>query len=273
MANQLNFGNPLTDYVGQRMIRLTEKDHNAVLLGEKTVLFGTNGKHNIELWFYYTDGEYAGSIRLDATDESIRLLTNLDVDGQAYEYVTLNLEDIISRVALEPGRYSMSVYVLQDEVSSKNSDNKLVIRQISQSRKEVVLTPETASPEILKEIYEFVVPSVPRIYAKALVDQTFGKSTGGLEAGEAMTPASISNQLSQDILVRINRARAALSYQALINEVINRSYYRIVDAIANDYLNKNVQETELMKYINDEIKITLDEIEAKLELDPRLDLV
>ena len=282
MPNQLNYGNPIVSFEHQRMFRLTPDDQSELEIGEKINLFGSNDKQNIEMWFSNPDGSYAGDILLKVTDPDIGLVSVPDTDGQQYEYLIFNLEKIVERIGLKPGRYSVSVSVYQDEVSSADADSKLTLMEISPSRTEVRL--RDIDGGLSTELYEFVIPSVPRIYAKALLDQIFARSVGGLEEGEyidvgtdvtwsSVVLSQILSLYTPNVTERIIQAQATESYRLTLDEILRRTYYYALDSLANDYLDMNVQSDQFRKYIADALDKTLNEMEQREELDPRFDFV
>ena len=282
MPNQFNYGNPIVSFEHQRMFRLTPDDQSELEIGEKINLFGSNDKQNIEMWFSNPDGSYAGDILLKVTDPDIGLVSVPDTDGQQYEYLIFNLEKIVERIGLKPGRYSVSVSVYQDEVSSADADSKLTLMEISPSRTEVRL--RDIDGGLSTELYEFVIPSVPRIYAKALLDQIFARSVGGLEEGEyidvgtdvtwsSVVLSQILSLYTPNVTERIIQAQATESYRLTLDEILRRTYYYALDSLANDYLDMNVQSDQFRKYIADALDKTLNEMEQREELDPRFDFV
>lgn len=286
MPNQLNFGNPFVDFTAERMYRISVKDQRLLLEGEKTILFGTSDFNNVEIWFYFPNGGLAGSIRLPVTDSDIELMTTVDNTG-AYEYVSFNLESIAERTPLNPGRYVAIMYFFRDEVSSKTSDNKLLIKEISPSRTEVRLSPETRTQEIADQIKEFVIPSVPRLFAKGLIDQMFNKSLDAqegefispefnLNSGSLLTQLELENGIppqGNSISERIERAEAVSSYENLMTELIDRTYFYSILSLSNDYTNWSIQETEIKKYISDALLKALTELEENWLVDPRFNLL
>lgn len=272
MANQENFGSPIENLVGERPYRPSTVDQNLTIVREKTVLFGTNPSDNIELWFYFADGTFAATVRLSAEDSSIKLSTTIDNTG-AYEYINLDLEKITKYAQLDSGRYTMSVYFLRDEVGTREG-NRLLIKDISPSRTEVKLSPVTPDDDMSKDIYEFIVPSVPRLYAKGLIDQVFNKSLNE-SLGEFISDDEISNQLKNigNSIERIGNINAEASYLNIIEAIVNRTYQYSIEALEADSKNFNVQSVELQKYIIDALNKSIDEMIVSKEMDSRFLIV
>lgn len=277
MANQLNFGNPIQTLIGERMYRPFISDQENCIKGEKTNIFGTNPNDNIEVWFYRPDGSLAGNIRLSPEHPSITLSTVLDSEG-AFEFANLDLEKVVDEAKLEPGRYVMAVYFLRDEVGSLNG-YRLNITEISPSRTEIVLTPEVVNEVVSHDINEFVHPTVPRIMAKALVDQIFAKNldmTNQSSIAESVNILNVSNTMNNiqaGTMDRINRSNSLNLYQSLFETVKLRTYEKAIEYMKDDYNNLNVQRDEIKKYISDALNVVLYEIKSRNELDSKFELL
>ena len=297
MPNQKNYGNPIVTFSNERMFRLTEKHQVLFKKGDKMTILGSEERHNIELWFNKPSGELAGHIRLPITSKHLQIVSLSDAGG-VYEYVILNLEKIVEEVivptkeekGLTPGRYSIAISFYKDEVGSQSTDpneyGKLLVTEISTSRTEIRLKPKEQNEKIIKEIYEFVVPSVPRVYAKALLDQIFAKSDSStldpedfiqVVAAETNPIIIELNRLigSNNTLERIVNSGATTSYIATVSEILNRTYTVALENMlsAEDRNDSRVQKDEFITYINDALQETLDDMEEKFELDPRFDFV
>jgi len=277
MPNPLNFGSDIVSLTAERMFRPSPADEAIMMTGEKTNVFGTNMDDNVELWFYNPDGTYAGNLRLSPQDDSLSLSTVLDSTG-AYEILNLDMTKVISAARLPPGRYSMAVYFYRDEVGSLNGE-RLLINAISNSRTEVRLTPAQPSSTLLSDVYEFVVPSVPKLYAKALLDEIFAKSLNfAPDWTESLNALEIGNALNTEGLpnttTKIARAQAVDSYTALIDIVRDRTYTLALQNLT-DYvqLDSNIQYAELETIVKQSLRAVLNDMVSKKEIDPRFTLV
>lgn len=294
MPNQKNYGNPIVTFSNERMFRLTEQHQNLFKKGDKFTIFGSDEGHNIELWFSNPNGSPAGHIRIPVTSEHLQIVSLADADGDVYEYVILNLESIIENVTvpgtdvkgLRVGRYSVSISLYKDEVGSSSSDpnehGKLLLTDISPTRTEIRLRPKESTETLLNQIYEFVVPSVPRVYAKALLDEIFGKSSSDTLEPDDFIQVSleVTNPLivefkrltgNTDTLERIVNSGAGQSYLDTVEEILNRTYFRALTAMLSekDRKDSKVQKLEFTTYISDALVETLSEMETNFEIDPR----
>lgn len=276
MPNELNFGSPIVSMNAERKTRITPEEDGLVTIGVKSILFGTHPKDNIELWFYYPDGSYYSNLRLSPEDIGISLSTIVDSNG-AQEVLNLDLDVISTQANLVPGRYSVAIYLLRDEVGSLNGE-RLIITDISTSRTEVKIAPPVPSATLFKEVYEFVVPSVPRMYAKALLDEIFAKSldfkADWTESLNALDITRIVNTKIGGTTDRIVRSRAESSYMALLREIKNRTYTLalelLVERTKDDW---NVQRAELRVIIVDAMRAVIAQMKDAKEIDPRFRLV
>lgn len=269
MANQLNYAEPLTDLINQRPYRPTKRDEELSIRGSKMVIFGTTPDDNIEVWFYNGDGSTAGNLRLAPEDPAITLSTTVDSTG-AYEFVNLDLDAICQRANLAPGRYGVTINFFRDEVGGLEKYH-LYIDEISQTRKELRLKPERPTAAVLKDMYEFLTPSVPKVYAQALTDQIFGKDVNPTP-GKSISAASVGVQLNNDssnTTARIIKSGGSDSYKVMIQKIIDRTHQEAIDNMLADAGNLNVQHVELQNYIEAALTKVVYEMISKKEIDPR----
>ena len=276
MPNELNFGSPIGNMNAERMSRLTPEDQALISTDSKSILFGTTPYDNIELWFYNMDGTFYSNVRLSPEDDALSLFSIVDSNG-VQEVLNLDLDKISSKAILAPGRYAMSVYILRDEVGSLNGE-RLIINEISTSRTEVKISPPVPTGTLFKQIYEFVVPSVPPQYAKAILDEIFAESLDyKLDWTESLNALDVSQKLNAAIpntVDRIVKSNAEISYVDLFRKIKDRTYTLtlelLVERTKSDW---NVQYTELRSIIIESLKAVLAQIVDSKEVDPRFRLI
>jgi hypothetical protein len=276
MPNQLNFGSPITSMISERMTRLTSEDQALISTGTKTILFGTVPFDNVEIWFYSPDGTFYSNVRLNPEDEALSLSTLVDSSG-TQEVLNLDLDILSSRARLAPGRYGMAVYILRDEVGSLNGE-RLIINDISPSRTEIKIFPPAPSATLFRQIYEFVVPSVPPQYAKAILDEIFAESLDykpdWTESLNALDVSRELNNITPTTIDRIVRSKAETFYVELFKTIKDRTYSLalelLVERVKTDW---NVQHTELRSIIVESLQAVLAQMKDAKEIDPRFRLV
>ena len=270
MPNPLNFGSPIGSMVGERPYRLSTDDQDLVITSDKMVIFGNHPNDCVEIWFYNTDGSLAGNIVVPITSPTLTLTSVIDTNG-SYELLNIDYETLLPSVPLLPGRYAVSIYLLQNEVGDY-SNKKLYIDKISPSRTEIKLTTDNhADATSQKEIYEFVVPSVPRLYAKALIDQFFAEDINP-QIGKSITVADVvsnMNEIHSDTGQRIVNSLSATSFNSLFDYIENETYKKAIEKLKEDTTNYNVQSAEINSYISDSLDEVLLDVVRKKMVDPR----
>lgn len=272
MANQINFGTQIENTPEERPSRLDPADYNLVVQGEWMKVFGTNIKDNIEVWFYYPDGTFASTVRIPITDSSVMLSTMYDVSGY-FEYINVNLETVAEYAKLSPGRYSVIIYFFMDEVGSRGKQ-KLYIKDISPSRTELRLSPLKQDIETATEIFEFVVPSVPRVFANGIVDEVFGNNLD-VVSGEQITVSEIRtgiSELDSTIDSKLNYISGSYSLDNLLLHIINSTYSGSLDYLKYS-TDPAVQLVELQNFISSSIQDTIRQYELTNNIDPRFKLI
>lgn len=273
MPNQLNFPDPITvPYVAERPSRISQTDRNFIQVGEKQIVFGVTERDYAELWVYDSNGSIAGHVNLLATDDALSLTTLVDNTG-AYELLNIDMGKAVRLMSIESGRYGFVANYFRDEVGSE-AGNKLYISDISSDRTELQLYPRNISPEILREIYEWVVPSVPKIEAQALIDQTFAKSvdftnTETVNSDNVMVKL---NNLIGDTSDRVSYADANIAYVDLIATVTDLVRNKALEKMSNDITNRNIQDADLQIYIASAISDTIRELKDSGRIDPRFEV-
>lgn len=273
MPNQLNYPDPLNSTYYQRPSRITSKDLALIRQQNKQILFGTNSRDVVEIWIYNPDGSFGGHINLGINDTALSLNTLIDNTGP-YEVLNIDLKSIANRMALDPGRYAMVANFFRDEVGGEKRD-KLYIAEISEDRTELRLQAVVNTPEFLKEIYEWVVPSVPRLFAQGLVDQTFGKNVDKVP-GEQITVTMMDDVMNSHIantVARLKYAGVYEKYAKLTETLFERTYIKTLELMAEDVRNLNVQQLELEKYMFDAFDFVVHQSVSAGEFDTQVVLV
>lgn len=266
MPNQVNYPDPIpVPYIEYRPERLSEEDRNLVQNRIDQILFGTSERDYAELWVYDSNGGIAGHVNLNVTDPAISLSTIVSNTG-AYELLNIDMTQAIQTMLVESGRYGFTANFFRDEVGSEYIDDtapelgsgeRLFITDISDDRTELRLSPKTVTPKIVQEIYEWVVPSVPKLYAQALVDQTFGESlptdsndtTIAVPEEEILSASKVMaalNALNPDTEARITAAGATNSFNTMVTAMVEEIGILTLELMAADPSNKNVQEEDLL---------------------------
>lgn len=273
MPNQLNFPDKLISTHFQRPERLSKLDLNIMQVGTKQVLFGTTGNDIVEIWIYNGDGTISGHMNLAPTDTALSLTTYIDQPGPQ-ELLNLDMVDILNRMAIQPGRYAIVANFFRNEVGSEDG-YKLYISDISTDRLEVRIRPVKATGQVIKDIYEFVTPSVPKFYANALLSQTFNKSLDA-EPDEILTWSAFRIQLDRHIEPTMSKVRYAgreVELQSIYNILVDRAYARALDKMADDTLNLYVQQPEIENYVIAALTEIIAEMTTAGEIDPHFELI
>lgn len=267
MPNQLNFPNKIPNALNQRPERFAVSDTDLFQVGIKPIWFGTNARDRIEFWIYNADGTIAGHITLDANDTALTVTTVVDNTG-AYEYVNLDMGDICRRMGLEQGRYALVANFFRDEVGTEDG-NQMFITAISPDRTEVQLKPVSIDQPITKQMYEWVVPSVPKTAAQGLLDQVFGSTDDKTNAVTAdLVDADV--ELITYIAPKLQFAGVSVTYQQLINGMLPAIHARALDLMAADTENINIQNADLEAYIGQAVSDVTTQFVSAGAIDPRL---
>jgi len=208
---------------------------------------------------------------------------------------------------LAPGRYSIAVNIFRDEIGRENAaagedpiSRRLYISDISPSRKELRLRPAFSNDTIVSEINEFIEPSVPRFVAQAIIDQAFGISLDLLIDDAGISVESIDFNKFEDEIARldaeggalgvnrernpalparwttanrIRRAGLGSGFFAAFDLTIPQIRDRILDSLAVDVKDLQIQDAELQKFIRDGVgRALIDLINSGL-VDPRLQIL
>lgn len=272
MANQLNYPQPLNSTFFQRPERFTKVDHDLLQEGSKSVVFGTDQRDVVELWIYNPDSSFADHIVLPFNDPALTLSTVLDVNGTA-EMLNLDFKNILSRMNVFPGRYSITANFFRNEVGSE-ADYKLFISDISTDRTQITVEPVTLNVQAVQDIFEFVVPSVPRQIAKGLIDQAFGKEQTGDPASQ-LDPDKVASEMTtvaSDTIQRINYSHTTDVYRTMVTTIMDRAYILALEYMAEDAQNNEIQYVELEAYVEKALVQVIYSMKQNNEIDPRFEL-
>jgi len=272
MPNQLNYAQPIESTEFQRPNRVTTLDENLLHPVKQQILFGTNDRDVVEIWMYNPDGTFASHLNLGYSDSALSIATIITQNGPT-EVVNIDLKDVGNRMQIQPGRYSMVGNFFRDEIGSEKG-YKLYISEISPDRTELRLTTIDKTAEAINDIFSFTSPSVPKLYAKGLLDQAFGKAI----------LADKTQQISGDTIVsfldiripgtvnRINAANLQMVYLAMIDKVLTQTYLDALNNMALDVMNREVQYIELEQYVEKAVNGVIYRLTQSGEIDPRFDL-
>lgn len=273
MANQLNFPDQLLNAPLQRPLRLSAKDLKQIRSQNRQIIFGTTDRDVVELWVYNPNGTFAGHINLGPTDQALTLTTLVDPSGP-YELLNLDMTRVTQQIALPPGRYAMVANFFRNEVGSEEG-YKLYISAISDDRTEVQLYPVEPTAEVIRDIYEFITPAVPRQFAKGLIDQFFGQSLDTIEP-ERVDLNKLNAQVNEQISGTVTRLRNGGLYDLytkIIDDLLTRTYAQTIQLLAADVRNYNVQQIEIERYIMDAFDIVIKEMQQSGQIPHLMQLI
>jgi hypothetical protein len=272
MPNQANFPQELNGSFFQRPERISLKDLALIKHSKQQILFGTTNRDNVELYVYNPDGSFAGHEIVYATDTALTLTTLIDNTGP-YEVMNVDMKDLCNRLDIPPGRYAMVCNFFRDEVGSENG-YKLYISQISDDRTELALTPVDVTSGSLKDLYEWVTPSVPREFAALLVEQLFSVdvNTQPNSASFEITPDKVVADMEKynvDTIERLNYSGTRTLFDQTVNLLVRETINVTINLMAADVFNLNVQKIEIVNYINTGLIQALHTFVQQNKFDPR----
>jgi hypothetical protein len=270
MANQLNFPDPLSNDIPVRPQRVAQEDLELAVPRQTQIIFGTDPREVVEIWVYNPDGSFAGHLTLEVTDPALGHVTLVDNTG-TFELVDLDFTSLCKRMGIEPGRYTIVANFFRDEVGSENS-HKLYITDISDDRTEVRLKPVFNHPEVVRDLYEFTAPSVPKRYAQGLLDQTLQASLDFTE-DESLSPKVVAEQLNailENTVARLKYSGTWDIYSSILKQVVERTQVVALQLLKDDAENRYIQQNDLNSYILQALEQVITEVVARGELDPRL---
>ncbi len=277
---------------------------------ELDVVFGQTARDVVEIYIVDELGNNIAHVNLRPDDSALRLVAFTDDPANTVgigqdrtpDVLQIDLVTVLKRLGpinpdtdepegLPPGRYSIAVNVFRDEVGQEAGpiERKLYISDISPSRTELRLTPAFSNSTIVSEINEFVEASVPRFVAQAIIDQAFGIS---LDPFVDDVPFSVENidfaAFEREIArldvaqgrtdeftteSRLNRSALETQLFTAFEVAIPLSRGKILNRLAEQVSDLQVQDYELQGYIRDGIAKALIELVSTGGLDPRLQLI
>ncbi|KKM90140.1 hypothetical protein LCGC14_1241620 [marine sediment metagenome] len=313
MPNQKNFPDEIQETPNLRPRRVSQEDRILLQdrkdgrRVEKEVVFGQTNRDVVEIFVFDELNNIVGHVNLRPNDKALRLIAftpNQQVgigQDQTPDVLQIDLVNVLLGLGsldesgkpegLPPGRYSIAVNLFRDEVGQEAGgvDRRLFISDISPSRKELRLRPAFSNDKVVHEINEFVEPSVPRFVAQAIVDQAFG-----ISLDLSLSPAGISvesidftkfeeeiarldqeaNRENESTTAnRIRRSGLGSNLFAIFGISVPQIRNRILDALAKDVKDLQIQDVELQKFIRDGIGRTLINIINSGQVDPRLQIL
>lgn len=297
MPNQVNYPDPIpVPYIEYRPERLSEEERALVQTNVNQIVFGTSRRDYAELWVYDSNGGIAGHVNLNVTDPAISLSTIVSNTG-AYELLNIDMTQAVQTMLVESGRYGFTANFFRDEVGSEYLDDngstingrRLYVSDISDDRTELLLVPkgitERTDP-LLDEIYNWVLPSVPPLYAQGLLDQTFGKSLPTDDGAEV----PLSEQLTSDKIMvalndtanvtpsvqeRVSNADAQTAYNEMMAKMIPLIGSASIEFMNSALMNKvdpNIQESELYNFIHSATAKVISDFNNNGWIDPRFNV-
>ena len=278
MPNDQNYTTENTrDWIQYRPSRVNQSDSQLIENGALSLPFGLSDKDNVELTLYTQDNQLVYyNVLSGASPSNIFTQTMYKDDSGTEHYVlNFNINNAIAGNVIQPGRYIAVINILRDEVGSYNG-YRLYIDKISPSRTEARLVIAHPDDVSLNDLYEFIEPSVSRLEAQGLIEQTLRGTTDGLST-------TIAEQLANQAIYRyfdsqateVNSVNARLREASLdtwlddyINQIIPLIRDRAIDIMASDKKNINIQvEDIMMKYIAPAIQQILNETRGLLNPD------
>lgn len=273
MPNQLNYPAPIETTEFQRPIRITESDAELLGFQKQQILFGTTVRDVVELWIYNPDGTFAGHMNLNYADPAVTVASIIGQNG-ATEVLNVDMRDVGNRMEIQPGRYAMVLNFLRNEVGSEEG-YKLFISEISPSRTELKLIPITFNIQTRQDIFEFLVPSVPRVYAKAILDASFGKAIESPVSAQldSQKVAVELNNLEDNTYDRIVQGGMLTIYNNMIAKIKTEAYPLALAALVADATNAQVQAVELEAYVEKAFETVIYGMKQRGEFDPRFSVI
>lgn len=255
--NQLNYVEQITSLVEYRPERPSRADINLTSLGTEYGIFGTRDTDHLEMWVYNYDGSFAGHLNVPPTDESISYAVMNEIPS-----LFIDLDVLFVRMGINPGKYTITLNFFRNEVGSETG-YKLFISQMSPDRTELQLKLADISEAALNDLYEFVVPSVPKSRAAEILEEVF---------------ASIDHTKLYSLLKEQNpNIIGAISYADMMNQMTNifevireRTHPRIIEYMNADTTNFAIQDADMRQYVRLALRDVISDINDRRELDSRI---
>lgn len=312
MSNQNNFPDTVLEVPNFRPRRVSEQDRILIGDRDATgapleteVVFGQTLRDVVEIYIFDELGDIVGHTNIRPDDPALRLIA-FTADQQVGvgqdetpDVLQIDLVNVLKRLGpinpetdepegLPPGRYDITMNIFRDEVGQEAGgiDRKLFISDISPSRTEVRLRPAFSNEQIVDEINEFIEPSVPRFVAQAIVDQTFGISiqetaVPGVESinlnlfeteiAELDAQADRTGELTT--ANRLQRSGLGPSFYTAFDASLSRIRDRVLDELARDVKDLQIQDQELQQFIRRGVALALIEMVSAGEIDSRIQVL
>ncbi len=312
MPNLANFPDTVLEIPNFRPRRVSEQDRILIGDRDATgapleteVVFGQTLRDVVEIYVFDELGDIVGHTNIRPDDPALRLIafiSNQQVgvgQDETPDVLQVDLVNVLKRLGpsnpetgepegLPPGRYDITMNILRDEVGQEAGgiDRKLFISDISPSRTEVRLRPAFSNERIVDEINEFIEPSVPRFVAQAIVDQTFGISiqetaVPGVETinlnlfeteiAELDEQAGKTGELTT--ANRLQRSGLGPSFYTAFDASLSRIRDRVLDELARDVKDLQIQDQELQQFIRRGVALALIEMVSAGEIDARIQVL
>jgi len=298
MPNSNNFPNKLNSIVDVRPSRTTDKDNTLIRKQSSdgdfirtNVVFGQTLRDVIEFYVYNDVNEIVAHTNIRPNDTALRLVAFVPEQSAGVgqdnipDFLQIDLVNVINRLDLPAGRYSVAVNFLRDEVGKEEDgiETKLYISAISPSRTELRIQPIILNGDITQEIREFVDPSVPRLVAQAVVDQAFGISINTSSEYsitlngfiQELENIDIKQQTPDGLTVteRLQYANLEGSFYNSFNNSLELIRNKVLDLILERPSDLQVQDYELRDIIRQATRETLIEMVSFGLIDPLIQLI
>lgn len=270
MANQANFSDKIQILINYRPDRPSKIDIDLTSNGKLTYNFGENPNDYLEIWIYNFNGSFAGHLNVKYGDKAI-IPSILNQQGQGFFYVNIDMDDLMNRMGISPGQYSVVINFFRDEIGSENG-YKTYISDISPDRKELKLSVLDRTNEITNDLYEFLTPSVPKRIANELLDITLSP-TSQANSQEKITIDKIVSEI-ESLIPGINQslqyAGLTIKYQQAIDLIKRRLLPLAKQKMEDDVNNRAIQQNDLKYYLNDSLTEILNSLNQTHEIDTRI---
>lgn len=313
MPNQKNFPDKIQKALNFRPRRVSQEDRVLLQdrvdgrRVEKEVVFGQTNRDVVEIYIFDELNNIAGHVNLRPDNKALRLISftpdqQVGVgQDQTPDVLQIDLVNVLLELGprdekgnpkgLPPGRYSIAVNIFRDEIGQEDGEigSRLYISEISPSRKELRLRPAFSDDKMVSEINEFITPSVPRFVAQAIIDQAFGISLDPLidDAGfsvESIDFHKFENEIARldqeaertngfTTATRLRRSGLGPNFFAVFDLTIPQIRDRILDSLAVNVKDLQIQDVEMQKFIRDGIGRALIELINRGLVDPRLQIL